>query len=238
MRHLFLCSVKATICQPENTRRTLLENRTNVAVTRRVSAGELEQMAPSDDVLSTATVFSQAFNTFAKALEKAVQPAGLTVSQFITLWALLFSAEPMTPTEISRLLPIETHSVSALLDRLQKRKLIRRRRSTSDRRTVKVTLTAQGEQLVKDIAPAMRLMMLDVFQTLSSRELRMLNRLARKIRNASVQWLGANPDHIEITVERIAGAVQTLRLLNNGAWASAPEQALESKPSSTASEEL
>lgn len=180
-----------------------MANGTKVASNRLVYYEELDVTAAPYDVSLTAVLFSQAFNTFAKALEKAVQPAAITVSQYVTLWALLLSERPMTPTEISRLLPIETHSVSALLNQLHKRKLIGRRRSASDRRSVKVTLTAEGEQLTKESSRAVHEMMADVFGSLSSGEMPLFDGMLRKIRNTSVAWLGANPDRVETTLKRL-----------------------------------
>lgn len=176
-----------------------------------LSDDELELLVPPYEIQLAIVLFSQAFNTFAALLERTARPAGITMSQFVALSSLVVTGQPMTPTEISRLLPLETHSVSALLDRLQERKLIRRRRSTKDRRSVKVTLTAEGVQLVRDIAPAMRSAMMGAFDPLSSRELRMLNRTVRKICNASVFWLGANPDNIETTRERLVPKYQSVR---------------------------
>jgi DNA-binding MarR family transcriptional regulator len=165
----------------------------------------ISQLKPPNEILLSSVLFAQAFNTFSKALEKACRPAGVTVSQCVTLWALLLSAEPLTPTEISRLLPIETQSVTALLDRLQERKLIARRRSSRDRRSVRITLTAQGEELLRSIIPSVGQVMVDILENLSSEERQLLDSLARKIRNASTIWLGANPDHLDTTMKRLSG---------------------------------
>ncbi|MBE0479578.1 MAG: MarR family transcriptional regulator [Dehalococcoidia bacterium] len=187
-----------------------MSNRSASGPRKRISDAELEQIAPPYRALLPLVVFAQAFNTFGRAFEKAVQPAGLNLSQSITLWALLLSDQPLTPTEISRVLPIQTHSVTTLLDRLQDRKLIRRRRSTSDRRSVNVTLTAEGEQLAKQFIPAVSAVIEEVFLGLSTDELETLESICRKIRNSSTRRLDANPDHLELTVEQLTGPVARL----------------------------
>jgi DNA-binding MarR family transcriptional regulator len=164
----------------------------------------ISELSPPYEILRSSVLFAQAFNTFAKAIEKPCRSEGITISQAIALWALLLSAEPLTPTEISRLLPLQTQSVTALLDRLQERKLITRRRSSRDRRSVRITLTAQGEELLRSIVPSIGQVMVDIMENLSSKERQLLDRLARKIRNASTGWLGANPDHLDNTIERLS----------------------------------
>ena len=54
-------------------------------------------------------------------------------------------------TELARLVPIDSASISRNVDRLVKRGLIQRRRSRSDRRVVKLALTEEGMTVVPRI---------------------------------------------------------------------------------------
>jgi len=166
-------------------------------------------IASSWEVLGTAGVFFQASNTLAKAMEKALEPAKLTSSQFVTLWVLLFSNEPMTPGQIARVLPRESHSVSASLDRLAERGLVKRRHSTQDRRKVEVVLTSEGESLLRLVSPNMYTVLTETFGQFSGDQLKFLGNIARQIRNTSVGLLGANSNHLEATLKRIEKQVET-----------------------------
>jgi len=147
----------------------------------------------SQDVYESITMFYQAFYSCEKALRKILRPAKLTVSQVIVLATLVPKGPPMTLTKIARFLPIETASVSLAIDRLEERKLIRRRHSKTDRRTIDITLTPQGEEVIESIAPAIRALVRDTFEEkLSSRERQSLIRLTRKIRDANRNRLGTS----------------------------------------------
>lgn len=172
---------------------------------------ELESIGPSYDIALTAILFTQASKSFEKVLGKVLKPMAITDEQYLTLWALLVSDKPLTPTKISQLLPVDTRSVSASLDRLHARKLIIRRRSAHDRRSVNITLTAEGERLIKESFPTLRRMLSDVFQTFSSRETSSLKRLVRKLRDASVSRLDGNIDYPNILIERFAAVVARLQ---------------------------
>lgn len=194
---------------------------------RLISDDEIELLAAPYGMLVSAVLLAQAFDIVSKAIAKAVGPEGISVSQYLTLWALLLSDQPMTPTEISRLLPIETQSVTALLDRLEERKLVRRRRSSRDRRSVKISLTALGEQLMKLLDPSVRQVVVNGFENLSIEERQLLNYLLRKIRDASATSLGANSEHFEIAIERLSRGIERLQASHSKRQGKTPKQARE-----------
>lgn len=70
--------------------------------------------------------------------------AGLTVSQLLVL-ELLSAHKAVSPGRLARALGLAHASVTNVLDRLEARGLIARRRDDKDRRIVMVSLTAAGE---------------------------------------------------------------------------------------------
>ncbi len=70
--------------------------------------------------------------------------AGLTVSQLLVL-ELLSPRQTLSPGQLARALGLAHASVTNVLDRLEARGLIARRRDDKDRRIVMVSLTAAGE---------------------------------------------------------------------------------------------
>jgi len=155
--------------------------------------------------------FAQAWNTWAKALEKSISPAKITVSQLTALQALFYNRRSMSPTEIARVLPLETHSVSPLVDRLHKRKLVSRRRSKNDRRSVEVELTEQGIALLRELAPNINKVMEAVFGGLSQQECDDLVKLSHEISYGAADYVGANKKRLDENAKILAG------LMNNEA---------------------
>jgi DNA-binding MarR family transcriptional regulator len=72
---------------------------------------------------------------------------GLTGPQLICL-RVLTQHGPMTAGALARAVDLSQATLTGILDRLVKRRLVTRRRSSKDRRRVTVALTAEGERLV------------------------------------------------------------------------------------------
>jgi DNA-binding MarR family transcriptional regulator len=78
----------------------------------------------------------------------------LSPSQFNVLNLLHESPDGVSQTDLSRALIMHRSNVTGLVDRLEKRGLVRRRRHPRDRRAHCVTLTPAGGRLLGDILPA------------------------------------------------------------------------------------
>jgi len=149
--------------------------------------------------------FVQAFNVWAKCLEKSVSSAKITISQLTAIQAMYYNKRAMSPTEISRLLPLETRSVSPLIDRLHKRRLVTKRRSKTDRRSLEVELTKQSLELLGALIPDITKVMSDVFGKFSDKERDQFIKLIHKVIYASADYLGANKKHLDETALILSG---------------------------------
>jgi len=58
-----------------------------------------------------------------------------------------------TPAELSRILDYDPGAMTRLIDRLEKKDIVRRSRSTDDRRSVSLELTERGKALFPEILP-------------------------------------------------------------------------------------
>ncbi|MGI4983799.1 MAG: MarR family winged helix-turn-helix transcriptional regulator [Janthinobacterium lividum] len=79
-------------------------------------------------------------------------PLDLTAAQ----WGVVVSlAEGIasTPAELSRMLDYDPGAMTRLIDRLEKKEVVRRTRSTDDRRSVSLELTERGRLLYPEILP-------------------------------------------------------------------------------------
>jgi DNA-binding MarR family transcriptional regulator len=83
------------------------------------------------------------------ALERSAAECGISVAQ-ARLLAVLSDRAP-TVNELAGLLGLDKSSTSGLVDRAQRRGLVRRVPSQLDRRSVRVRLSARGGALVGDV---------------------------------------------------------------------------------------
>ena len=158
------------------------------------------------DINVASLILSQAFVNWHKAFMKVLDPYKLTYSQWIILQTLMTQGAPMSPTELNKYLTIEGTSISILIDGIENRGFIRRRRSRVDRRMVKVSLTEQGQALLAEIDPQISRLIEKIYGPLSAGERKQLIALCRKIRDASVIDNGGNPDIVEAILIKFSGA--------------------------------
>ncbi|MEZ5887466.1 MAG: MarR family transcriptional regulator [Paracoccaceae bacterium] len=77
---------------------------------------------------------------------------GTTLPRFDVMAALYRRREGVTMSELSRMLLVSNGNATAVVDRLEGDGLVRRTPSESDRRTVFVTLTAEGVSAFEGLA--------------------------------------------------------------------------------------
>lgn len=101
-------------------------------------------MSTIEDVLTALRRVIRATDLHSKHLEKT---AGLTAPQLLLL-RLLRDGE-LTSGSLARQMSLSQATVTTIIDRLERRELVRRRRSESDRRRVYAALTATGRQALE-----------------------------------------------------------------------------------------
>ena len=77
----------------------------------------------------------------------------LSPSQFNVLNLIYGQPDGLSQVEISRLLVMHRSNATGLIDRLEKRKLLRRTPTPGDRRAYRIVLTPAGRELVERIYP-------------------------------------------------------------------------------------
>lgn len=106
--------------------------------------------------------------------------AGLTLSQFGALEAL-FHLGPLCQRELGEKLLKSSGNITMVVDNLEKRRLVKRRRGGEDRRFVTVHLTEQGRRLITSIFPRHVSAIVGEMRSLTKREQEELGRLCRKL---------------------------------------------------------
>lgn len=116
---------------------------------RPATSGKHSTPAPS---LSESTFgkLLQLVRTVQTGMQYIDQSHGLSGSQLWAVWQI--SAQPgLKVSELAEAMHIHHSTASNLLDKLEKRELLRRERQTDDSRVVRLHLTPAGKAIVKDI---------------------------------------------------------------------------------------
>ncbi|MBT1070332.1 MarR family winged helix-turn-helix transcriptional regulator [Pelotalea chapellei] len=118
--------------------------------------------------------------------KKAEHETGLTGPQ---LWAIKVVAEfsPIKVSDVARKMYLHPATVVGILDRLEKRGLVERTRSTKDRRVVDIALTDQGREMVAQSPEVAQGLLVSGLESLSNDKLENIS----KGLNQLVEILGA-----------------------------------------------
>lgn len=108
----------------------------------------------------------------------------LTAQQYNVLRLLRAALPESLPTlEVADRLVSRAPDITRMLDKLERRRLVRRERSTVDRRTVLVGVTDAGQALLDEVAEPLAACHERQLGHLSQKELRQLNALLRAARS-------------------------------------------------------
>ena len=103
-------------------------------------------MTRHKDILIALRRITRAIDLHSRKLMKS---SGLTAPQLVVLQCIA-EGTAETPSAIARDVSLSQATVTAILDRLQKNGLTRREKSPTDRRSVVVTLTPEGQATLDD----------------------------------------------------------------------------------------
>ena len=146
--------------------------------------------AASDSVMIAIRKIVQAIDLNSRKLVKRV---GLTGPQLVILQEIASCME-MTPGEIARAVSLSQSTVTGILDRLEKRQLISRRRSDGDKRRIMVRITDSGNRILEEAPPLMQETFVERFSSLQEWEQSMiLSALQRLVSMMDAKAIEAAP---------------------------------------------
>ncbi len=130
--------------------------------------------------LDAYTKLARANDSVASVLRAGLREDGLTVGQLGVLEALLHLG-PMIQSVLAEKLLTSPSNLTTLIDNLERDGMVRRERSTEDRRRIEVSLTAEGRELIEDVFPRHARRITDLMTALEPDEQEELGRLCRKL---------------------------------------------------------
>ncbi|MCU1737442.1 MULTISPECIES: MarR family winged helix-turn-helix transcriptional regulator [Pseudomonas] len=115
-----------------------------------------------------------------RIIDTHMVPYGITAAQFKVL-IIMAQYGVDTPAELCRHLSLDSGSMTRMLDRLEQKDLLARRRSEGDRRQVQLVLTAQGQILADRLPEIGADAMNELAGAVTQQELRTLEEILKKI---------------------------------------------------------
>lgn len=115
-----------------------------------------------------------------KKLETDLEKAGLTPPQFYVL-ATIGYAGGLPFGEIGAKMMVTVSNLTGIVDRLEEKKLVVRKRDDHDRRVVHVVLTDKGTKLYKSTIPIFEKSIAQIFARIESPQQKELSTLLRRL---------------------------------------------------------
>jgi len=130
--------------------------------------------------LNTYIKLMRATNSVTDKIHRHLSTYKLTHSQFAIL-EVIYHLGPMCQKDIGKKILKSKGNITLVVDNLEKRNLLERKRSKKDRRYYNINLTQIGKELIQNVFPYHRDIVTKEFSILSLNEQKELARLCKKL---------------------------------------------------------
>lgn len=130
--------------------------------------------------LGTYVKLMRAAESVTARIHRHLSSTGLTLSQFAVLEAL-YHLGPLSQKDLGRKILRSSGNITMVIDNLEKRGLVRRKRQDVDRRYSIVHLTGRGNNLIERIFPHHAKVIVDEMGILSAEQQEALSTLCKKL---------------------------------------------------------
>ncbi len=134
---------------------------------------------------STGFLVVRTARSMKRALDSRLGPIGVTAAQHVII-STLAHEDGLSLSEVGKRAYLDKPAITGLADRMEKDGLVARRRSTNDRRVVKLHLTAKGRDLLQEMDRIATEVDRELVGILSGVELRRLRELVTRL------WVHSN----------------------------------------------
>ncbi len=134
----------------------------------------------AERALNTYTKLMRAADSVTIRVGRAMSAAGLTISQFGVLEALLHKG-PLCQRDIAAKILKSSGNITMVIDNLEKQGLVKRERTSLDRRYLTVSLTPRGDALILDVFARVEAAIVAEMGILAPDEQAVLGELCKKL---------------------------------------------------------
>ncbi len=131
-------------------------------------------------VLNTYIKLLRATDSMNAKINLFLLESGISESQFFALDAL-FHLGPLSQKELGKKLLKSGGNITMVVDNLEERKFVKRKRSNKDRRLIYVHLTEKGAKKIKNTLPGFVDALMIEMKRISAEEQQLLQELCKKI---------------------------------------------------------
>ena len=135
---------------------------------------------PTYLALNTYTKLMRAAESVTSRVNRSMTAFDLTISQFGVLEALLHKG-PLCQRDLGAKILKSTGNMTLVIDNLEKRNLVRRKRNSEDRRYLTVHLTEEGAALIEQAFAKVEASIFSEMSTLTPTEQELLGNMCKKL---------------------------------------------------------
>ena len=143
-----------------------------------------KRAAKGKEALTQEIIFSirrilQARELYTKELNKKYQ---VSASQLNCILAL-YEHGPLPPSQIAKHIMVNSSTVTGIIDRLERKGLVERKRISYDRRIITIELTNGGKVLAENAPPPIQQRVLDGLKSMSTQEIEQIVHSLKRLTN-------------------------------------------------------
>jgi len=142
-----------------------------------MKARKLRRVDHQNPILRTFILFLQTADVVKKYADALLYKAGLSTIKLTVLRVLAFKGGTMTPSAIARWTLRERHNITTLVDRMKRDGLVKTKRNKKDRRSINITLTKKGRELLEEHTPLSEDIVKQVMSSISKDDAVLLEKL-------------------------------------------------------------
>ncbi len=129
------------------------------------------------DIIYAIRRLIQAGELYTKELNKVYNVSAAQLNCLLTL----HENGPLPPSQISRYILVNSSTVTGIIDRLEDKGLVKRMRTSQDRRVITIELTETGEGLAENAPPPIQQKIFDGLNKLSERQINQISNSLTKL---------------------------------------------------------
>ena len=157
----------------------------------------IDELSRTTDKTPLGTILSilMSYEVMARYLEVELRQHDATLIRFNIMTNLFKNGGEMTPSEIAESVFREKNSITSALNNLESEGVVRRERSTNDRRSVKVIITDKGWEVANRLSPIAQELSRDVLSCLEKDQTESLVENMRVIREKLLPRISASKNN-------------------------------------------
>ncbi len=156
----------------------------------------------------------QCHNLVSRCEEVMSHGKEITPEQHSVLMVMKYADDPVRPTDVARWLDRRKHSISLIVERMEKSGLVKRIRDLPDRRSVRLTMTKKGEEILDQATVRGWKLICEILSDFSEDELQTLARLMDRVREKAFNYLQPGDTIEEIKVNEEQNMARFLSRIN------------------------